>query len=147
MDEKRTAVPEDHSGENSLTALLKEGRKHSKLLRILMATNIVLTIGVLIILITVVPRVVSMTSNVQDLVKKAEASLSAIEELTEQAGTSLDGIDEMVQNANTILEGNASGMNEALGNFNSVDFERLNEAIRSLADAVAPLADFARMFE
>ena len=139
--------------ESMLTQLLKEEKKQSNLLRIMMLANIILAVCLVAALVIVVPRVNAVAgkaeaavTDVQALIKQAEGGLSDVIELAGQAETSLEGIDKVVENANTILTENASGMNEAIENFNKVDFESLNQAINDLSDAVAPLADFARAF-
>ena len=153
MDEERTVLTEIENEASAVEQLLKEEQKQSRLIRILMIANVILAVGMLIALLIIVPKVTTMVSdaekalaNVEDLSQQAKTALNDLQGLAEQAEESLDGIDEVVENANGILVENASGMNEAIDNFNSMDFEKLNQAINDLSDAVAPLASFARMF-
>ena len=132
----------EHSatGQASADELLQEQKKQTTLLRMLMIANVILLLVLLVSAAILIPRTTAMLKN-------TETSLQQVEELTAQAKESLSGIDEMVTNANAVLSENAEGMNEAIGNFNDVDFAALNQTIRDLSEAVAPLANLVRMFQ
>ena len=59
----------------------------------------------------------------------------------EQAGTSLEGIDQMVRDVDQLVTENTEAVSDAMDNFNSVDFDRLNDAIDDLASIIEPLAN------
>lgn len=140
MDRREVVPIEMKDGQSIFAELLKEERKQVKLVRLLLLVNTVLATAVIIAFVIIIPRLTAIVSN-------TESTLADIQSLAGQAETALAGIDEMVENANAILVENASGMNEAIDNFNKVDFDSLNEAIRNLSEAVEPLAGFAKMFQ
>lgn len=134
--------------------LLRAEEKQSRLLRILVVANVVLAAGVLLAFALVVPKTLSVVrdaheavAEVKELSCTAKESLDGINEIVSGANEILNDADQMVQNANQIMEDNASNMGEALENFNSVDFEALNSAINSLAEAVKPLANLSNWFD
>ena len=47
----------------------------------------------------------------------------------------------MIANVDRLVTSNNESLNEAMGNFNNVDFEGLNNAIRDLESVVEPLAN------
>lgn len=108
-----------------ITELLENGKKQTRLIRNMMIVTIILAAGVLIALGILVPRTLKMINEAQ---------------------TAAQDAGEMVREAQQILSDNASDMEQALDNFNSVDFESLNRTILDLADAVEPLANLSRLF-
>ena len=56
-------------------------------------------------------------------------------------------VDDMIANVDKVVVENTDAVNEVLGNFNSVDFNELNSAIKDLGDVVEPLAKFFGAFK
>ena len=135
------------TGNNEMTQeLLQVEKKQFSMLRIMMIANVVLAAGLVLALLLVVPRLLTVAS-------EAETALKEVNTLAGNAEKTLEGIDEVVENANTtvgsagrVLEENAEKMEEALEHINGIDFEKLNDAIRDLAQAVEPLANLGRVF-
>ncbi len=132
---------EEHTNETDqlLRELIKVQKKHTNATRVLLAVNVCVMAVIIIAAVILVPRTTKLISD-------SERSIKDIENIAAMAEESFDGIDELIKNANSVLEDSANGMNEAIENLNSVDFESLNKAIKDLADTVAPMAEFMRMF-
>lgn len=103
----------------------------------------------LIILITALVIGGKVTSAVNTISKSADD----LEAITSNLNSSMTGMDElisstsvMVESANTMIEENTNSVSDALGNFNSIDFDTLNKAIKDLSEVVEPLANFAGRF-
>ena len=143
MDEKKFAAD-----------LLRAGEKQAGLLRILVIVNVILTAGFLLAFALLVPRTLSVVGEAEEAVAEvhelsaaAKKSLEGIDQIVSGAHTILDDADQMVKDAHQIMDDNTSNMENALENFNSVDFEALNRAINSLADAVEPLQKLTDLFQ
>ena len=107
-----------------------------------------------IALLIVVPKVTGavrqMTKtmeNVDHLAAEAETALEQVNVIAGQVTGSIDNIDTMVQNVDEFVVANTENVNQAVNNFNDIDFESLNAAIQDLKDVVEPLANFARRFQ
>ncbi|MBR1758064.1 MAG: hypothetical protein IJ744_04965 [Lachnospiraceae bacterium] len=111
-----------------------------------------LIIGVaLMIVIPRVNRAINQMNEtmqtVDTLAEQAEASLAEIDKLVNIGQNSLTGIDSMVKSVDDFVTDNTDNVNQAVGHFNQIDFDSLNQAIEDLKDVVEPLANFARRFQ
>ncbi len=136
-----------------MTSLEQTGKKQSGLLRILVIVNVIMAAVIVTAFVLLVPKTLSMfgalqeaVTELQELSSSAQESMDGINEIVGEANTIMNDADQMVKDANQIMNDNAAGMQQALENFNSVDFETLNKAINNLSDAVEPLANLANMF-
>lgn len=134
--------------------LIETGRRQLGLLRVVVITNVILTVGVLTAFALVIPKLLSAVnevqqavSEVQELSSTAQESLDGVDQIISGANDILNDADQMVIYADQLLKDNSTSMEEALANFNSVDFEALNNAINDLADAVKPLASLSRLLD
>ncbi len=134
--------------------LIETGKKQSGMLRIMVITNVILTVGILFAFVLVIPKLLSVVNDVQqavtevqELSSSAQDSLSGADQIISGANDILNDADQMVIYADQLLKDNSTSMEEALNNFNSVDFEALNNAINDLADAVKPLASLSRLLD
>ncbi len=94
-----------------------------------------------IALMIVVPKAVITLNKVQDMIVTTKTAVEQTQTLVQSANSSLAGIDEMIANVDRLVTSNNESLNEAMGNFNNVDFEGLNNAIRDLESVVEPLAN------
>ncbi len=94
-----------------------------------------------IALMIVVPKAVITLNKVQDMIVTTKTAVEQTQTLVQSANSSLAGIDEMIANVDQLVTSNNESLNEAMGNFNNVDFEGLNNAIRDLESVVEPLAN------
>lgn len=88
----------------------------------------------------------SSLATMDTVVTTVQTSIENANVLIDQGQDSLNNIDIMVENVNGLVEDNTEQVTSAVENFNDVDFEALNSAIRSLAEVVQPLADFTSRF-
>ena len=126
--------------------LMDVEKKQYNMLRIMMAANVGLAVGLILAMLLIVPKLLSVANDAQQAVTDVHA-------LAGSAENTLKGIDGMVENANKtistagkVVEENTEEMEEALDHINGIDFESLNQAIKDLADAVEPLGNLSRMF-
>ena len=66
---------------------------------------------------------------------------------TDAVEEALKGVNSAIENVNKVIDENADSVNDALTNFNDIDFDSLNKAIRDLSSVIEPLANFANMFK
>ena len=137
----------------AIAELIRSGEKQAGLLRILVIVNVILTVGFLVAFGLLVPKTMNVVgeaeeavAQVRELSSAAQKSLEGVDQIVSGANTILDDADQMVKDAHEIMDSNTSNMEEALENFNSVDFEALNSTIESLADAVKPLQKLTEFF-
>ena len=133
MNEKKKL--EDMTDRELLIELVKSQRKDEMGQRITAIATIGLFAAVCIALCIVIPKVVTLITDLS-------TSLEEVTALVSQAEDSLAGIDDMIANVDKVVVENTDAVNEVLGNFNSVDFNELNSAIKDLGDVVEPLAKF-----
>ena len=100
--------------------------------------------AVLLIVLSVVPQMQQMTSQVQSLGSQAEVVLTNLESVTsELAAVDLES---MVSNVDALVTSSQDGVKEALDKINALDIESLNQGIADLSAVVKPLADFFGRF-
>ena len=113
-----------------LVDLQKKGSRRAALAVIISAFAAAILLAAAIIL---VPRTVSMINDTNRLVTEA---LGAVE-----------NIDKVVRDASGLIEENAEGITDAIQRVDAVDFESLNDSIKSLSDILTPLANFFNVFK
>jgi predicted PurR-regulated permease PerM len=164
MDEMEKQTLENSADKTQyelLAELLSEQKKsvrNSQICMILMGCTFAL---LLILAIIIVPRSMKTFTDIQTSMKKlqdftdqaetemkeldklvtqAQDSLTGLDNLAADADSSLEGIDEMVQNINKLVVDNAEALDETISKMNEIDFDQLNQAIKDLANVIAPLA-------
>ncbi|MBQ4473053.1 MAG: hypothetical protein IJR36_04345 [Lachnospiraceae bacterium] len=162
MQENTREVPEIQEEEKK--AMSQEAQMLEELIRLEHNTALwqkvtgIALIGLFVIfgvaLLILVPKVngavrqmTTTMENVDRLAAEAETALGQVNGLAEQVGGSIDNIDAMVQNVDEFVVANTENVNQAVNNFNDIDFDSLNAAIQDLRDVVEPLANFARRFQ
>ena len=92
------------------------------------------------------PRLASLLENAEDTVVKISALTEDAEDLAKNVKTLTSDANHMVQNINRVVINNTKAVTDALEKLNSIDFERLNEAVNDLADTVAALSNLTSIF-
>ena len=94
-------------------------------------------VGLFVLVYTLMPQV-------RELTEKTEVVLTNLTEVTDQ----LAGMDlgTMVENVDELVVTSRDGVEQAVEQLNSIDFEALNQAIGDLSDVVKPMADFFNIF-
>ncbi len=148
MNKKELEKLQEMSDHDLLVELVKSQRKDAEGQRITALCSLLMFVVLSAALLIIVPKVITTLNTVETAVQQTttlmQQTQSAVQQTTtlvDQAQQSLDGIDDMVSNVNQLVEDNTQQVNDAMTNFNSVDFERLNQAIDDLASIVEPLAN------
>ena len=93
-----------------------------------------------------IETVTNAAASVEEAAASIEGVTSSLDELRQSAQTSLESAQALSSSASQMIEDNTKNVSEALENFNSIDFEKLNQAIQDLSDVVKPLAQFFSAF-
>ena len=72
--------------------------------------------------------------------------MEQVDELIVQAQSSMSGVMVLVEDADSVITANDTAIADAIENFNSVDFDSLNESIASLAKIVKPILEVLEVF-
>lgn len=123
-----------------LLELVKSQKEDSRGQKITAIATVAMFAAVLIALVILVPKVIVTLNSIQDMVKQTQVAVEQTQTFVKSANESLNGIDEMIANVDTLVTENTQNVADAMENFNSVDFERLNQAIDDLASIIEPLA-------
>ena len=89
-------------------------------------------------------KLLQFIPQLKNLVAQTEILLHNLEIVTEELAM-LD-LTVMVENINTLVTTSQSGVEEALGKIQQIDFEALNQAVKDLSDVIKPMADFVKRF-
>ena len=126
------------------TVLLRkmiERQEHDiRLSRIIAFAECALLAILIIIFAVLVPRFFKT-------VKQVDSTMGQVDSLIEQAQGSLSGISVFVQDADSVILENEAAISTAIDNFNSVDFDSLNQSIASLARILKPLLEVLDVFD
>lgn len=115
-----------------LSELLKYEKKELRQGRIASLANMILVVAVLIALAVLLPRAMEVFTHI-------ETSMTEVDELIRDAGM-------LIHNTNDLVEDNADALTDTVERMQSVDFDKLNQAITDLQEAVTPLVEFSRFF-
>lgn len=101
-------------------------------------------VALVFVVSSVVPKLMDFTAEAEKLLGQAEVVLTNLEEVTTELTQveftkMIDDVDELVSNSQ-------QGLEETLEKMNSIDIEKLNEAIDGLAKVVEPLTKFFKVF-
>ena len=143
MNEQAEKLREQSDLLEQLIRLQKKELRNARLTALASLVVIVVLVAAGAIL---VPRAAALLDHI-------EHSLTDIDTLAAEAGTMLSEaqstvsqVDSLARNANRVVVDNTEAVKEAMDKLNSVDFQRLNEAVDSLAQAVEPLAKLSSLF-
>jgi len=123
-----------------LERLDQSNRQQAKFARwqcIFSVASAVCCIGLFMLVYTLMPQVKELTGQM-------ETVLTNLEVVTDQlAGMDLGS---MVKNVDELVATSQTGVEQAMEQLNTIDFDTLNRAIRNLSDVVEPLARFFNVF-
>lgn len=80
-------------------------------------------------------------------VERVQEAMEQVDVLVDEAETSLEEIMVLVKDADALVQDNDDAVNEALKNFNSVDFESLNQSIDNIARVIAPIVELVEKLQ
>ena len=123
-----------------LRKMLERQDRDSTLARIIAFAEIGLLIVLIIVFAFLVPRFLNT-------VRKVNATMESVDELVDQAKESLSEVTDLAVDADKVIEANEEAVKEAIKNFNSVDFESLNNSISGLAEVIQPIVDVVKILK
>lgn len=101
-------------------------------------------VALVFVVSSVVPKLMDFTAEAEKLLGQAEVVLTNLEEVT----TELTQVEftKMIDDVDELVSSSQQGLEETLEKMNSIDIEKLNEAIDGLAKVVEPLTKFFKVF-
>lgn len=123
-----------------LEKIEKNSRRQLFYSRMQFVCTLALTVSCILLLI----RIGQFLPQLQQLALHAEAVLINLESVTAEL-QKLDIVN-MVENINALVTTSQTGVEEALGAINEIQFDTLNQAIEDLAAVVEPMADLIKRF-
>ena len=111
-----------------------------KLSRVIAFAECALLAVLIIIFAVLIPRFFKT-------VNKVDSTMEQVDELIVQAQSSMSGVMVLVEDADSVITANDTAIADAIENFNSVDFDSLNESIASLAKIVKPILEVLEVFD
>ncbi len=123
-----------------LEKMERNSRKQLFYSRIQFVCTLALTICCVLLLI----RIRQFLPQLEQLALHAESVLINLEAVTGEL-QKLDMVS-MVDNINALVVSSQTGVEEALGTINEINFDTLNQAIGDLAAVVEPMADLVKRF-
>jgi len=123
---------------NEQESLLKYA-KSTRNMAIVCAVCCFLTMAVIAISsLMIVPQLISILSNVETAVESVNNQLEEISRID---------FNGMASNIDSLVTSSEQNITKAMDNFNNIDFDSLNSAIKDLADVVAPLRRLTSIFQ
>ncbi|MBR5597460.1 MAG: hypothetical protein IKW30_08650 [Lachnospiraceae bacterium] len=130
--------------ENNIKTLMDEIRQQNEVERTylkkqlnMMKALMFAMVGIFLILLVsvgvLVPKVMSTLDNAN----------VALEQISYTAGQ----MDEVLISVESLVEESSVGVNQALENMNSIDFEKLNGSIEDFNNVISPLSEFFSRFQ
>lgn len=123
-----------------LRKMIVRQEKDIKLQRIMAFAECGLLVVLILIFAILVPRFFKT-------VKSVDETMQEVDGLIEHAESSLEIITDLVLDADKVIERNEGQVADAIGHFNSVDFDSLNRSIASLADILQPILEMLEVFK
>lgn len=121
-----------------MSKLEENSRKQLKFARIQCLFSVICAVCCVFLLVTVL----RFLPQVEGMMIHAEAILTDLEVISGELAK-LD-LTQMVENINSLVKTSQTGVEEALGKINEIDFDALNQAVKDLSDVVKPMADFVK---
>lgn len=115
----------------------KYARRQYFMSQITAAASLVLLGIVLYATATLLPKANTSFQNLDTVIQNLDTVTAELAEAD---------LNEMIGNINGLVTSSEQNIQEALTQVNSIDIDTLNQAIKNLSDAVAPLADFFNRF-
>lgn len=123
--------------EASNAAQEKYARKQYRMSQLTSLVSIVILAVVLYISATLIPQVHTTLQSVNYMMEDLNV-------ITDELASA--DLEQMINNVDQLVISSETSIQDALKQLNSLDIETLNQAIRNLNDAVAPLASFFNRF-
>lgn len=123
-----------------LQKMIERQERDIRVSRITAAAECILLGALIIVFALLVPKFLTTVTRVQEAMEEVDV-------LVEQAEESMSEITSLARDADTIIMSNEEAISEAIENFNSVDFDSLNQSISELAQIMEPVAEVVRILK
>ena len=117
--------------------------RHARLQSVLTLLAALCFVGLVFAVSSIMPKLSGFADEADKLLGQAQVVLTNLEEVTEEL-TKLE-FAQMVEDVDTLVSSSQVGLEETLEKVNSIDIEKLNEAIDGLSKVVEPLAKFFKV--
>lgn len=118
--------------------------KYARLQSILAVLAALCFIALVVVVGSIVPELMNFAAEAEALLEQAEVVLTNLEDVTGELAQV--EFTKMIDDVNSLVESSQEGLEQTLEKINSIDIEKLNEAIDGLAKVIKPLTDFFRVF-
>lgn len=123
-----------------LEALLKDSKKRSSYARAAALCAAGILAVVLVTAALLIPKVLGIASQVEDVVASAETTITQISDMTVSITSTSTSL-------NTFITDNSQTLTDTVDSVSQIDVATLNGAIRDLKDAVEPFANLMNKFK
>lgn len=100
--------------------------------------------GIYILIRDFLPQISAIITEIPGVVAQMETVLSNLEIVTKEL-TAVDFAG-MIEGVNALVATGQVGLEETVSKLNSIDFDALNKAIKTLTEVIDPLAKFFKVF-
>jgi len=115
----------------------KYARKQYRMSQLTALASVIILAVVIYISATLIPQVHTTLQSVNYMMEDLNSVTSELAEID---------LEEMIKNVDALVVSSETSIQDAMKKLNALDVETLNEAIRNLNDAVAPLANLFNRF-
>ena len=123
-----------------LQKMIERQERDIRVARITATAECILLAALIIVFALLVPKCLTTVTRVQEAMEEVDV-------LVEQAEESMSEITSLARDADAIIMSNEEAISEAIENFNSVDFDSLNQSISELAQIMEPVAEVVRILK
>ena len=125
--------------EHNVEQLLADSKKRTIYARITACMAVGIFLAAAAAFLAVVPKALHILEDAEQMLTSAETAVTQISAMSES-------ITATSTNLNTFITDNSQMLTDAVTNMNSIDYDKLNQAITDLQTAVEPFANFMSRF-
>ena len=118
--------------------------RYARLQSILAILAAICFIALVLVVGSIVPQLMDFAAEAENLLAQAEIVLTNLEDVTNELAQV--EYTKMIDDVNSLVTSSQEGLEQTLEKVNSIDIEKLNEAIDGLAKVVEPLTKFFKVF-
>lgn len=118
--------------------------RYARLQSILAILAAICFIALVLVVWSIVPQLMDFAAEAENLLAQAEIVLTNLEDVTNELAQV--EYTKMIDDVNSLVTSSQEGLEQTLEKVNSIDIEKLNEAIDGLAKVVEPLTKFFKVF-
>ena len=148
MSDENKSINETNMSQEEMSKIVYQNSvKALRLQRISTACMVGVLLLVAITVITLVPRVVAVSKDLNSLIDSAQTTIENADKTLEDISGMADSLQQAGDKMDSILADNESVLVESMDKISNIDFDGLNKGIKELQEAVGPLAKFMSRFK